>query len=98
MRQLRPRHCRGGQARSTVQLCLARFAAAGLSWPLPATLNEPGLEALLFASLGGSKPGKRLKTEPDWAAIHRELRRAWRDAASTAFPWNDSYHTGTVIL
>jgi transposase len=62
-------------ARSTVQLCLARFTAAGLSWPLPATLNEQGLEALLFAPLGGSKPGKRLKTEPDWAAIHRELRR-----------------------
>jgi transposase len=62
-------------ARSTIQLCLARFAAAGLNWPLPATLSEQGLEALLFAPLGGSTPGKRLKTEPDWAAIHRELRR-----------------------
>src|SRR5215472_6654917 len=62
-------------ARSTVQLCLARFAAAGLSWPLPATLTERGLEALLFAPLGGSTPGKRLKAEPDWAVVHRELRR-----------------------
>ena len=62
-------------ARSTVQLCVARFAAAGLSWPLPGTLTEQGLEALLFAPLGGSKLGKRLKAEPDWAAIHRELRR-----------------------
>ena len=62
-------------ARSTVQLCLTRFAAAGLTWPLPATLTEQGLEALLFAPLGGSKPGKRLKAEPDWAAVHRELRR-----------------------
>jgi transposase len=62
-------------ARSTVQLCLARFAAAGLSWPLPATLTEQGLEALLFAPLGGSTPGKRHKAEPDWAVVHRELRR-----------------------
>src|SRR6202046_6496 len=62
-------------ARSTVQLCLTRFAAAGLTWPLPQTLTEQGLEALLFVPLGGSKPGKRLKAEPDWAAIHRELRR-----------------------
>jgi transposase len=62
-------------ARSTVQRCLARFAAAELSWPLPATLTEHGLEALLFAPLGGSKPGIRHKAEPDWAAIHRELRR-----------------------
>ena len=62
-------------ARSTVQLCLLRAAAAGLSWPLPATLTEQGLEALLFAPLGGSKPGIRHKAEPDWAAIHHELRR-----------------------
>jgi transposase len=62
-------------ARSTVQLCLSRFAAAGLSWPLPAGLTEQGLEALLFAPIGGCKPGKRCKTEPDWTAIHRELRR-----------------------
>ncbi len=48
-------------ARSTVQLCLVRFVAAWLSWPLPATLTEHGLEALLFAPLGGSKLGKRLK-------------------------------------
>ncbi len=40
-----------------------------------ATLTEQGLEALLFAPLGGSSPGLRRKAEPDWAAIHRELRR-----------------------
>ena len=39
------------------------------------TLTEQGLEALLFAPLGGFKPGKRLKAEPAWAAVHRELRR-----------------------
>lgn len=64
-----------GVARSTVQLCLARMAAAGLVWPLPATLSDQGLEALLFAPQGGSRPGARHKTEPDWAAVHRELRR-----------------------
>ena len=43
--------------RSTVQLCLSRFAAAGLSWPLPATLSEQGLEALLFALPAGPREG-----------------------------------------
>ena len=62
-------------ARSTVQLCLARVAAAGLTWPLPATLTDHGLEAVLFAPRGGSQPGIRHKAEPDWAAIHKELRR-----------------------
>ena len=64
-----------GVARSTVRLCLDRVAAAGLSWPLPATVTDQGLEALLFAPLGGSQPGHRHKPEPDWAAIHQELRR-----------------------
>jgi transposase len=64
-----------GVARSTVQLCLTRAAAAGLAWPLPATLTDQGLEALLFAPTGGSRPGIRHKAEPNWAVIHRELRR-----------------------
>jgi len=62
-------------ARSTVRLCLDRVAAAGLSWPLPPSLTDQGLEALLFAPVGGSRPGARHKDEPDWTAIHRELRR-----------------------
>ena len=62
-------------ARSTVRLYLLRAGAAGLSWPLPATLTDQGLEAMLFASPRGSKPGLRRKAEPDWAAIHHELRR-----------------------
>ena len=64
-----------GVARSTVGDYLARVAAAGLGWPLPATLTDAALEALLFAKLGIA-PGTRRKAEPDWPAIHRELRRA----------------------
>ena len=64
-----------GVARSTVQLCLARAMLAELTWPLPATLTDGGLEALLFASERGSKPGGRHKAEPDWTVIHQELRR-----------------------
>jgi len=64
-----------GVARSTVRLCLDRVAVAGLSWPLPATVSDQRLEALLFAPLGGSQPGHRHKAEPDWTAVHHELRR-----------------------
>ena len=71
---------RGRVARSTVSLCLDRMAAAGLNWPLPASLTDEALEALLFAPAGGSHAGARRKEEPDWAAIHRELRRPGRDA------------------
>src|SRR5215207_2335100 len=52
-------------ARSTVGVILQRAAAAGLRWPLPATLYAGH----------GSQQGARRKAEPDWAYVHHELRR-----------------------
>jgi hypothetical protein len=63
-----------GIARSTVALTLERAAAAKLSWPLPATLTDRVLEAMLYASAGAAQGGRR-KAEPDWTPVHRELRR-----------------------
>ena len=63
-----------GVARSTVRLCLDRVAGAGLAWPLPETLTDCALEALLFAG-AGAMMGQRRKSEPDWPLVHRELRR-----------------------
>src|SRR6516165_8076399 len=63
-----------GIARSTVALTLERAAAATLSWPLPATLSDRMLEAMLYAN-AGALHGLRRKAEPDWTHIHRELRR-----------------------
>ena len=45
-----------GVARSTARLCLDRVAAAGVTWPLPATLTDGALEALLFAGAGDRPP------------------------------------------
>ena len=61
-------------ARSTVAVTLERAAAAGLHWPLPATLSDRVLEAMLYAG-HGPQQGARRKSEPDWAHIHHELRR-----------------------
>src|SRR3984893_15112636 len=61
-------------ARSTVGLTLERAAAAGLHWPLPSTLTDRVLEAMLDAG-HGSQQGARRKAEPDWAYVHHELRR-----------------------
>ena len=62
-------------ARSTVGDYAGRAVAAGLSWPLPEGLTDTALEALLFVR-GGPAAGARRKPEPDWASLHRELRRA----------------------
>jgi transposase len=61
-------------APSTVRLTLKRLASAGLNWPLPAEMTDAALEAALFAA-AGTKQGHRRHAEPDWAELHRELKR-----------------------
>src|SRR6266566_774340 len=62
-----------GLGKTTVYEYLARAEAAGLSWPLPAALDDAALEARLFppatAELGDDRP------VPDWRQVHRELKR-----------------------
>src|SRR6266403_1180750 len=65
---------RVGVAPSTVRLTLKRLARAGLSWPLPGEMTDTALETALFAA-AGTKQGHRRHVEPDWAEIHRELKR-----------------------
>lgn len=65
---------RTGKAPSTVRATLGRLRAAGLSWPLPEELSDSELEERLYGK-GGTKPGPARRTEPDWASIHRELKR-----------------------
>ena len=66
--------CRVGAAPSTVRETLRRAAAAGLSWPLGEEVNDAALEAALYHP-AGTKTGHRRCPEPDWAEIHRELKR-----------------------
>ena len=67
---------RVGVAPSTIRLTIRRCEAAGLTWPLPDDLTDAELEARLFAKAGnGGRQGHRRVGEPDWAAVHRELKR-----------------------
>jgi transposase len=63
-----------GISHSTVRGYLARIAAAGITWPLPAEMTDAALERLLFAR-GGVQAGARHHPEPDWALAARELKR-----------------------
>ncbi len=64
-----------GIARSTVRDALERARTAGIAWPVPAEWTDDILEQRLFAR-SGVKPGLRRYSEPDWAALSRELKRA----------------------
>src|SRR3989475_7417744 len=58
---------------STVSGYLGRIAVAKLGWPLPAEFDDDTvLERLLFPD---EHHPVRTRPEPDWAALHRELRR-----------------------
>ena len=63
-----------GLARSTVRETLKRAQTARLAWPLPDDMTDGALEAALYASRR-SKRGHRRIEEPDWAGVHRELKR-----------------------
>lgn len=57
----------------TISGYLGRIALAKIPWPLPPELDDDAaLERLLFPDEG--KP-QATRPEPDWAAVHRELRR-----------------------
>jgi transposase len=53
--------------------CIRRAREAGVAWPLAAELTDAALERLLYRS---SAPVEKRRPEPDWATVHRELKRA----------------------
>jgi transposase len=57
---------------STVQGYLLRAKVAGLTWPLPPEMDDDALERLLFPA---ELHPVRSRPEPDFGAIHLELRR-----------------------
>lgn len=70
------RHIAGslGMSRDAVTDTLTRAAAAGLSWPLPADMDDAELEQRLFPA---SAVKTARKPQPDWAQIHQELKKKW---------------------
>jgi hypothetical protein len=63
-----------GVASSTVRLTLRRCERADIAWPLAPDISDAVLEERLFAA-SGTKQGHRRHAEPDWAELHREMKR-----------------------
>ena len=61
-----------GTSPSTVGEYLRRAQVAGLSWPLPESVDDTDLERRLFPAPPSSRTDRPL---PDWSEVHRELRR-----------------------
>jgi transposase len=52
---------------------IRRARRAGVTWPLPDGLSDEALERRLFPP--PAVAGRDQRPQPDWAALHRELRR-----------------------
>jgi len=62
-----------GLGQSTVSEYLKRAEREGLLWPLPEGMSDADLESRLFQPVGAAT--RRGLVLPDWAHVHRELRR-----------------------
>jgi transposase len=69
---LRKIECSMRISHATASSYVARARAADLSWPLPESLDDTALERLLFPK---PAPSGDVRPLPDWAHIHKELRR-----------------------
>ena len=55
--------------------CLRRAREAGIAWPLADEMTEEALEARLYPASAALAQLASQRPQPDWAAIHRELKR-----------------------
>jgi transposase len=58
---------------TSVLNCLRRSQAVGLGWPLPEDMTDEALESRLYPPPVVVPEDRR--PQPDWAAVHRELKR-----------------------
>jgi len=62
-----------GISRYTVAEYLRRAGVVGLTWPVPADLDDAALERKLFSPPFAA--GEPTRPQPDWPRVHAELRR-----------------------
>jgi len=78
-------------SRSTVQRCVERLRAAGLSWPLPADVDDAALERRMYPPLAVASAERG--SLPDFAAIHKELKS--RQNVTLQLLWEEYKQTNT---
>jgi transposase len=71
-----------GMSKGAVTNAVQRAVHKGLAWPLPAALDEAGLEALMYRK---PAPPERY-AQPDYALMHQELKR---EGVTLQLLWED---------
>jgi transposase len=78
-----------GLPRTTVRRYVVRAVEVGLSWPLPPELDDRALAERLYGRAAPA-PSADQRPVPDWAVVHRELRRK---SVTLALLWSE-YRAG----
>jgi hypothetical protein len=71
---------------------IRRVRRAGLSWPLPGDLSDEALERLVYPP--PPVRAKDRRPQPEWAAVHRELRRPGVTLQLTWEEYREAYPDG----
>src|SRR2546430_12304578 len=61
-----------GVSRSTIGEYLRRAAVIGITWPVPAELDDAELERRLFTP--AALDGHPERSPPDWNQVHKEIK------------------------
>jgi serine/threonine protein kinase len=80
-----------GLNHTTVAEYLDRFTKAGLTWPLPAEMDDATLENLLFSKPNTAVPAEAVATLIDFSKVHEDLKRQ----GATLTSWHNEWK-GTV--
>ena len=71
---------------------IRRVRRAGLSWPLPEKLSDEAIERLVYPPTPVTAKDRR--PQPEWAAVHRELRRPGVTLQLTWEEYREAYPDG----
>ena len=71
---------------------IRRLRRAGLSWPLPENLSDEAIERLVYPP--PPVRAKDRRPQPEWAAVHRELRRPGVTLQLTWEEYREAYPDG----
>ena len=71
---------------------IRRVRRAGLSWPLPENLSDEAIERLVYPPTPVTAKDRR--PQPEWAAVHRELRRPGVTLQLTWEEYREAYPDG----
>lgn len=79
-----------GLDHTTIGKYLTRFTEEGLTWPLPAEMDDATLENLLFSKPSTAVPTETVTSLIDFAQVHEDLKKQGATLTSLHADWEET--------